>query len=318
MIVLHDGQVERRGESSATAIGVFDGLHLGHQKVLEQVRTLAHEHAAIPTVITFDPHPALVLAPERAPLLLATLEQRLEGFAALGIEQVRVLTFSAELARESAHAFIERVLVRELGAIDVIVGEDFQFGHNREGNVEMLHREGVAHGFRAHPVSIYGADRRWSSTAVRGALADGDLDGANAILGRAFSLRGTVSHGDARGAELGYPTANMVLAPRQQLPELGIYAGAVRTPDREWHPAAISVGTRPQFYENGALLVEVHVSGFSGNLYDAEIEVAFLVRLRSEMIFADVTELVAQIDRDVAETVEIFKNFMPEASALLG
>ncbi len=318
MKVLRDGETQQCLEPSAAAIGVFDGLHQGHQKVLEHVRELGFEHGAVPTVVTFDPHPALTLAPDRAPLQLATLDQRLEGLARLGIEQVRVVTFDDALAQESARSFIERVLVGELGARDVVVGEDFVFGHGREGNVETLRLEGRSHGFLVHPAPIYSGSRRWSSTEVRRALANGDLDGAAAILGRPFTLRGSVVHGDARGAQLGFRTANMAPAPRQQLPSLGIYAGAVRMPDRSWWPAAISVGTRPQFYDDGDLLVEVHVPGFSGDLYEERVDVAFLTRLRGETKFSDAAELVSQIGADVERTLDVYTKFNPEASALLG
>lgn len=302
---------------SAVAVGVFDGLHLGHQRVVRQIESLARQHDALAIVVTFDPHPAQVLAPASAPLLIATLNQRLEGLAALGVDQVRVVTFNSALAQESATSFIERLLVGELRARDVVVGEDFRFGHDREGDVAMLQHVGSTHHFSTHPAPIHGADNRWSSSAIRLALAGGDLDAANAILGRPFTLRGTVERGDTRGAGLGYPTANVQTASRQQLPALGIYAGAARAGDQRWWPAAISVGTRPQFYDDGALLVEAHLVGFDGDLYDSAIDVAFVARLRGEMTFARTDELVAQIDRDVEKTLEIFGSFTPESSALL-
>jgi riboflavin kinase / FMN adenylyltransferase len=318
MIVLGEGENAPGSQPSAAAIGVFDGLHLGHQRVIAEVCLLAQERDAVATVVTFDPHPATVLAPESAPLQLGTMSQRLEGLSALGIELVRVLRFDSALASETASSFIDRILVGELRACDVVVGEDFHFGHDREGNVAMLQRVGATRHFDVHPSPIYGGNQRWSSTAVRSALGSGDLFTANALLGRAFTLRGTVVHGDARGQELGFSTANMATEPRQQLPALGIYAGAARTPDRSWWPAAISVGTRPQFYDDGVVLVEVHIPGFHDDLYGAQLDVAFMARLRGEMTFAGTEELVAQIDHDVAETLEIYTRFMPESSPLLG
>ncbi len=305
------------GESSAVAIGVFDGLHLGHQKVLERLTRLASRHRVRSTVVTFDPHPATILAPERAPLQIATIAQRLEGLERLGIEQVRILDFDEQLARESAASFVERVLVAELKVRHIVVGEDFHFGHNREGDVEFLAREGARRGFEVQPAPIFGDAHRWSSTSVRQFLQASDLERATQTLGRPFTLRATVVHGDARGRELGYPTANLKVQSRQILPGLGIYAGAVRTKDAKWWPGAVSVGTRPQFYDDGSVLVEVHIPGFAGDLYDQEIDLAFLRHLRGELVFSGVAELVAQIERDVEQSAAIFENFTPERYVLI-
>jgi riboflavin kinase/FMN adenylyltransferase len=319
MIVVRDGETSKLSTGdSVIAIGVFDGLHLGHQAVIDMLLHLDGERAmdAVPTVVTFDPHPALVLAPEHPLRLIGTLEQRLEGFAALGIEQVRVVTFDRALANESASDFVGRVLAGELHAWEIVVGEDFRFGHDRVGDVALLSAEGQRYGFGVYEAPTFGSPR-WSSTAVREALEGGDLASANATLGRAFVLRGRVEHGDARGGELGFATANLATEPPQLIPLDGIYAGAARTPDRTWRPAAISVGTRPQFYDDGPRLVEVHLPGYEGDLYDASLDVAFSRRLRGEEVFADVDALVAQIGRDVEQTLEIFKKFSTHGSALL-
>ncbi|HUZ41378.1 MAG TPA: riboflavin biosynthesis protein RibF [Acidimicrobiales bacterium] len=319
MIVVRDGETSKLStDDSVVAIGVFDGLHLGHQAIIDMLLHLDGERArdAIPTILTFDPHPAQILAPERGLRLIGTLEQRLEGFEALGIEQVRVLTFDRRLADESAHDFVGRVLAGELHAWEVVVGEDFRFGHDRLGDVELLSAEGQRYGFGVYEAPNFGAPR-WSSSAVRRALKRGDLSEANATLGRPFVLRGSVEHGDARGAELGFATANLATAPLQLVPLEGVYAGAVRTPDREWWPAAISIGTRAQFYDDGELSVEVHVPGYEGDLYGATLDVAFIERLRDQEVFANVDMLSAQIGRDVRETLEIFEKFSPLGSALL-
>ena len=317
MIVTRDGD-SLAGPPSAIAMGVFDGLHRGHQRVISEVIQLAREHDAVPTVVTFDPHPAEVLSEGGAPLMLSTIDQRLEGLAALGVEHTRVLTFDHSLAEESAVSFVDRVLARELNARQVVVGSNFRFGHDRVGDVALLEREGDVRGFRVHPAPLYGDGVRWSSTAVRVALASGDLARANTVLGRPFTLRGEVEHGDARGVGLGFPTANVAVARRQQLPANGIYAGAARARDATWWPAAISVGTRPQFYDDGATLVEVHLVGFGGDLYSETLDVAFAEALRGEMSFADVDELIEQIGRDVKQTLAIFDSFSAESSALLG
>jgi riboflavin kinase/FMN adenylyltransferase len=229
---------------------------------------------------------------------------------------VRVVTFDHELAKESAPDFIGRVLAGELHAWEIVVGADFRFGHDRTGDVALLSAEGQRYGFGVYEAPTFG-EPRWSSSTVREALIDGDVETANATLGRPFVLRGRVEHGDARGGELGFATANLATEPMQLIPLEGVYAGAARTPDRTWRPAAISIGTRPQFYDDGPLLVEVHLPGYDGDLYDASIDVAFLGRLRGEEVFADVDALVAQIGRDVGQTLEIFKKFSPSGSALL-
>ncbi len=319
MIVVRDGETSKlSSDESVIAIGVFDGLHLGHQAVIDMLLHLDGERArdAVPTIVTFDPHPASVLAPERELQLIGTLEQRLEGFEALGIEQVRVVTFDRHLAHETAQEFVGRVLAGELHAWEIVVGEDFRFGHDRVGDVALLSAEGQRYGFGVYEAPTFGTPR-WSSSAVREALTAGDIDAANATLGRPFVLRGRVVHGDARGAELGFATANVATDAKQLVPLDGVYAGAARTPDRTWRPAAISIGTRPQFHDDGALLVEVHLPGFAGDLYDASLDVAFVRRLRSEAVFADVDALVEQMGRDVAQTLEIFKKFSPRAAALL-
>jgi riboflavin kinase/FMN adenylyltransferase len=319
MIVVRDGEASKLSSGdSVIAIGVFDGLHLGHQAVIDMLLHLDGERArdAVPTIVTFDPHPAQVLAPEKAPRLLGTLEQRLEGFEALGIQQVRIVTFDSHLADESASDFIARVLAGELHAWEIVVGEDFRFGHDRAGDVDLLSAEGQRYGFGVYEAPTFG-EPRWSSSAVRKALGRGDVDAAIATLGRPFVLRGRVEHGDARGGELGFATANVATESLQLLPLEGIYAGAARTPDRTWRPAAISIGTRPQFYDDGPILVEVHLAGYEGDLYNTTLDVAFLARLRGEEVFSDVDALVAQIGRDVEQTLEIFKKFSTFTSALL-
>ena len=302
--------------ASVVAFGVFDGLHRGHQSVIADVVRLARETGATAGVVTFDPHPAFVLSPTTAPLLIGTLDQRVEGLRRLGVEQVLVTPFDESAARESATSFIERVLVGDLGVADLVVGDDVHFGRDREGDTALLVAAGQRYGFRVHPSPTYGGDRRFSSSSVRARLAEGDLHGANAILGRPFVLRGSVVHGDERGRELGFPTANLEPGERQQLPHTGIYAAAVHR-GGDWHAAAVSVGTRPQFYDDGRLLVEAHLLDFHDELYDEVLDVAFLAHLRDERSFDSVEALVAQMDHDVASSRGIFREFTPEASVLL-
>lgn len=316
MRIVRDGDAAGPLTPSVAAVGVFDGLHRGHQALIAQLREIASRDGLPSTVVTFDPLPALVLAPAAAPRVLATLDQRLEGLAALGVDQTRVLTFDAALARESARDFVARVLVGELGVRCVVVGEDFRFGHDREGSVELLREVGARRGFDVAPAPLAGDGERWSSTAVRRALEDGDLGRARDVLGRPFTLRGRVVHGDQRGRALGFPTANLALDPVQQLPAEGVYAGVARVGEG-WFPAAISVGTRPHYYDDGELLVEAYLVDFAGDLYATSLDVAFLSRLRGQSAFASEDDLRRQIDSDVSETLGISKNFSPDDVRLL-
>ena len=301
---VREREPERRRR--AVAIGVFDGLHRGHVAVVE--RLVAHASAGVlrSCVITFDPHPAQLLAPRQAPHLLATLAQRVEGLRSLGVDEVRVVHFDRARSQQSARDFVSELLVNELAAKVVVVGEDFHFGHDRAGSVALLEEMGQHNDFSVDAVALFGGATKWSSSAVRGALNAGDVDAANEVLGYVFCVRGDVVRGDARGRTLGYPTANVEIASHQQLPKVGIYAGATSIGGRTW-PAAISVGTRPQFYNDGVVLVEVHVQGFDGDLYGASLDVMFLRRLRDEATFESLENLIAQIGADVAKSQEIFE-----------
>lgn len=293
-----------------TTIGVFDGVHRGHQVALAAVLTEADRRGVAATVVTFDPHPAFVLAPARAPKMLQTLNQRLETFDLLGIEQVLVVAFDHDVAAETADAFITRVLAEHLGAKSVIVGSDFRFGHDREGDVALLRRRGYESGFDVEALALAGDGERFSSTRIRALVQDGAVAHASALLGRPFTLRGVVAHGDARGGEeLGYPTANLDVPGDMVLPALGIYAGAATLEDGTRWPAAISVGVRPQFYEDGALLIEAHLLNFSGDLYGTTVDLAFYERLRGEATFDSVDALILQMGHDVARTAVIFQEF---------
>jgi riboflavin kinase/FMN adenylyltransferase len=311
------GDLDRSSlERSVVTIGVFDGLHRGHQCLVEELRRLADEFDAVPTVVTFDIHPASVVVPTKAPRLISTLSQRLEGLAALGVAHTTVVTFDAKAATETASDFVRRVLVNDLRVAAVLVGDDTHFGRNRSGDAALLRRLGSEMGFDVVEAPTYGNPERFSSTAVRTALVDGNLEAASEVLGHPFILRGTVVHGDHRGREIGYPTANLLLAETQLLPRLGIYAAAVWAKG-QWRAGAVSVGQRPQFYDEGVVLVEVHLPGFGGDLYNETLDVAFLQRLRAEAKFDSLEALLRQMATDVADSQFIFGNFSPEGPFLL-
>ena len=305
----------RPPEGSAVTIGVFDGVHLGHQLLVGEARRLAAELGARSTVVTFDRHPAAVVRPESAPLLLTDLEHRVELLAATGVEVTQIITFDEARSKERAADFVTEVLVGCLGARAVIVGADFHFGHNREGDVALLERLGRELGFEVDGIPLVASANAGaqpvSSTAIRRALRDGELHAANRMLGRPHEIRGTVHTGDGRARDLGMRTANIHLPMRLQLPADGVYAGWHQrgNASRDVHPAVISVGRRPTFYEEGGeLLVESHLIDFDGDLYGEAAAVRFtdVVRL-GQIAFDSMEALAEQMQRDLAGAREALR-----------
>jgi len=295
----------------AVAIGAFDGVHLGHLAVLRLVHELATARGLRSTVLTFDRHPAEVVRPESAPCLLTDLDQKLELLAATGIvDDCLVLPFDTARSKETAEEFVEDVLASVLRARLVVVGADFHFGHRRHGDVPLLQRMGAELGFETIGLGLVaspdGMSARpdaapYSSTRVRAALRSGDVEQAAAILGRPHEVRGPVAHGDARGRELGFPTANVSVPERTCLPDDGVYAGTLTVAGGDELPAAVSIGRRPTFYaEQGLLLCEAHVLDFAGDLYGADVVVRFHRRLRGQERFEAVDDLIARMHLDVA------------------
>ncbi len=305
MLVITDASTQPfPDERTVVTIGVYDGLHLGHQAVIAHVRELAEARGARSAVLTFDRHPATVVRPESAPLLLTDAEQRMELFAATDVDVAVVLPFDAERAAEPASAFVEEVLVECLRAEAVVVGEDFHFGHHREGNVDLLRKLGQVHGFEVVPLPLVGrddgVDEPVSSTAIRRALAGGDVGRAAEMLGRPFEARGTVVRGDQRGRLLGFPTANVEVWNRVCIPADGVYAGWYVRPDGGQHACAINIGRRPTFYEHADhSLLEAHLLDFEGDLYGERAVVRFVEFLRSERKFDGVDALISQLALDV-------------------
>lgn len=295
---------------SVVTIGTYDGVHRGHRAVIDQVCAIAAARSLTPVVVTFDRHPASVVRPEAAPGLLTDLDQKLELLASTGAGLVLVVRFTPERAGEEAVDFVRSVLVQCLGARVVVVGDDFHFGAGRQGNVTMLSEVGPDLGFEVSPLRLVGTDGlvapsgqpKVSSTAVRHALADGDVRLAAQLLGRLHEVRGVVGHGDKRARDLGYPTANVEVPDGICLPADGIYAGWYLESDGRVHPAAISLGRRPTFYDDQSYsLLEAHlldVDDGSIDLYGTPARVRFVARLRSEERFESVDALVAQMGRD--------------------
>jgi riboflavin kinase/FMN adenylyltransferase len=311
-VIRDDDECPRPVEGSAIAIGFFDGVHLGHRLVIDEVRRLAAERGARAAVVTFDPHPATVVRPDSAPPLLTDIEHRIELLHATGVDDVRLVTFDRRRSQESAEDFVRNVLVDCLHAKAVVVGADFHFGHQRRGTVGLLRAMGAEHGFEVDGIELLASNaegaRAVSSTSIRELLLAGDIVAANRMLGRPHEVRGIVEHGDKRGRELGFPTANVAVAEGICLPADGIYAGWYERPDGAVHAAAISLGRRPQFYaESGVRLLEAYLLDADVDLYGEVAKVRFVAPVRSadSFVFESVEGLVAQIGRDVVRTREL-------------
>lgn len=304
MQVIRAEDLPESDERTVVTIGAYDGVHLGHQAVIAHVRRLAAEQGCRSAVVTFDRHPATVVRPESAPRLITDLDQKLELLAATGVDATVLVHFDEERSHEPAEAFVERVLVRGLRARAVVVGEDFHFGHNRSGNVALLRVMGEADDFDVVPVDLVArhdaVSEPVSSTAVRRALAGGEVEVAARLLGRPFEARGVVVTGDQRGRLLGFPTANVEIPNQICLPADGVYAGWYERPDGSRHACAINLGRRPTFYEHADhSLLEAHLLDFSDDLYGERSRVRFIAFLRSERKFDGIDALVAQLKRDI-------------------
>ncbi len=299
-------------------IGNFDGVHRGQRAILDRVVACAAELGLPAVVVTFDPHPLAVLAPERLPVPLTTPRQKEKLLEEAGVAAMLVLRFTPELARVPARAFVGDFLHERLDLQEIYVGESFSFGHRREGNVELLRQMGKELGFAVRGVDeVVHAGERISSTRIRRAVADGNVAEAAEMLGRPYVLEGNIARGDRMGKRLGWPTINVV-SENKLVPADGVYACRVFFPH---YPAtfdcATNIGTRPTVYENYQRVVEAHILDFKADVYGRRVELHFYKRLREERIFPTVMDLSAQIGRDVEATREFFARRRLEQEAPL-
>jgi riboflavin kinase/FMN adenylyltransferase len=287
-------------------LGVFDGLHLGHQLIMKTVVERARAVGAVPTVITFDPHPRAVLHPESAPPLLQTFDQKIEAFGVLGIEQTIVVRFTSEFSNIRAADFLRETVKDRLHAQEVYLGKGFAFGHDREGNIELLKPLGSELGFVAGEVpEVSFRGRRVSSSKIRELLAKGQVNLARRMLGRPYGVEGQVMRGAERGRQLGFPTAN--LHPQNRvIPRNGVYVTGTLI-EGQWRRSVTNVGLRPTFGEALEPSVETFVMNWSGDLYGDVVRVRFLYRLRDERKFDSIDSLRTQIGRDVERANSYFE-----------
>jgi len=286
------------------ALGNFDGLHRGHQKLIDEVRRQARERHGTSVAMIFDPHPPKVLRPEKAPPLLMTLDQKLDAFERAGLDAVAVVRFTPELARWEPELFIETVLLDWLRASEVWVGANFLFGRDRSGTYTLLRAFGEDRGFRVEKIDpVRYKDFVVSSTRIRHLIAEGRVDEAGSLLGHHYFIDGVVVHGDGRGRELGFPTANLRTV-NELLPAYGIYATTATVGDVT-HRAVTSLGIRPAIGDN-RLTVETHLLDGSYDLYDRSLRLAFVKWLREERYYEALDPLREQIARDCADATALF------------
>ena len=285
--------VERRAQRSV-AVGTFDGVHVGHREVIRDSDS----------VLTFEPHPVSVVAPQHTPKLLTTFARRAELIASLGVQELIVIPFDAEFAKRSADDFVTDVLVGSLGAGQVAVGENFRFGNKAQGDPRMLAADG-RFSTVVHPLLERGGEVV-SSSHIRGLVLAGRISEANQLLGDPFELSGEVVHGDKRGGRLGFPTANLIPEEALACPGHGVYACLIDGPPTVRSlPAAVSIGVRPTFKTGRAELIEAYILDFEGDLYGSRVRLEFLERLRGERRFDTPEALIEQMRRDVERTREV-------------
>lgn len=292
---------------SAVALGFFDGVHLGHKAVIEASVADARQMDIACGLVTFREHPR-TLTTGKSPMLLTVLEQRLDSFSALGVDSTLVLTFTEEICRLTPREYVQSVLVDCLGAKSVSVGYNHHFGRNREGNPELLRQLGAELGFGVHvaqPVLVEGAEV--SSSRIREALGQADVELAGKLLGRPYAILGSVMRGQGRGRTLGFPTANLNVCDVQLLPASGVYAGMTRLLEGRVLPSVINLGFRPTVSADGALTVEVHILDFEGDLYDQTVSLEFWRYLRAETKFENLECLKNQIGSDC----RVARDFLP-------
>ena len=288
-------------------LGVFDGLHLGHQAIMKTVVERSKAVDAVPTAITFDPHPRAVLHPESAPPLLQTLDQRLANFEVLGIEQAIVIPFDRDFAAQPAENFLKEIVYERLHAKEVYLGKGFAFGKDRGGNIELLRKMSAELNFFADEepeVCLRG--QRISSSKIRQLLAAGYVNLTRRMLGRPYGVEGVIIRGNRRGHTIGFPTAN--LKPHNRvIPKYGVYATATLIQGK-WRRSITNIGVRPTFENDADPSIETYVFDFDGDLYGDVLRVRFLHRLRDERKFNGIDELKAQIEKDSARALNYFRH----------
>ncbi|MGZ4127772.1 MAG: bifunctional riboflavin kinase/FAD synthetase [Actinomycetota bacterium] len=293
---------------TVVSIGVFDGVHRGHQALMRTVIDKAKKLNATPVVVTFDRHPLAVIAPGSEPPLITTVPQRARVMGAVGIRALVILHFDDEMRHMSPEEFVRAVLVEGLGCVHVVVGANFRFGHQQAGTIETLTDLGARFGFGVtiFALQLGEEDEVVSSSLIRQHIAEGQVEQVAQELDRPYVLEGTVEHGASRGRDLGFPTANLEVHDRMVLPKLGVYAGWMSWQGQRY-PAVVNVGLNPTFGDRDTPIVEAFIIDFDRDLYGEQIEIEFTHRLRDELRFPDADALVRQMHADVEQARELLR-----------
>lgn len=303
----HLNEIERDPNTVLT-IGTFDGIHLGHQKILEKLFERSRHHKGRSFLITFHPHPRKVITKANGLKILSTPEEKALILEKMGLENLFIINFTKEFSQQSPIDFFRNFIISKIGLKEIVIGHDHKFGKGREGTSDTLKTLGKEFNFKISMVDEYKlGDETISSTKLRHAIMDGDIKRANSFLGREYTFSGTVISGDKRGRRLGYPTANIKLDDNDKLlPGLGIYAAEVII-DNQKFASLLSIGKRPTFYDNGEIVPEVYIYDFDKNIYDKKITVNVLDKIRNEEKFSSSEELINQMNKDKEAGMKIFK-----------
>lgn len=310
MQVFYDIGDVKKDLNTYLTLGTFDGVHIGHQDILKEVIRRSGNNSGRNFLVTFNPHPRLVLNSNSNKInILTTLEEKLDLLAGYGVENTLVVNFTKEFSQLSSETFIRDYLYGKIGIKDIIIGHDHQFGKDREGNKITLEKIGSDLGFKVDiigPVSVGG--QVISSTKIRHSLINGEMETASKYLGRPYSFQGKVIQGDKRGRTLGFPTANIFVESEKLLPKNGIYAGRILI-DGQIFEGVMSIGVRPTFYSTAVLLPEFHIFNFDRDVYGKNVKVEIIKYIREERKYNFIEDLISQIKIDVISAVEILKNY---------
>ena len=306
MEIICDLEKIEKDKKTVITLGTFDGIHLGHRKILEMLVEKSTALGGRNVLVTFNPHPRSVLVKDKKVRLLSTLDEKIPILESVGVHNLLILNFTIEFSQKTSYEFIKEYLVDKIGVNEIVIGYDHHFGKGRDGNESSLRKMGEEFGFKVSLVEAVCIDNiTVSSTAVRNALSEGDILLANKLLGRNYSFSGVVVHGDKRGMNLGFPTANIeVFGEDKFLPKISIYLVEIIVENINYF-GLMSIGKRPTFYESGDVTTEVYIMNFSKEIYGQNVTVNIIERIRDEEKFSSVDELIAQMKKDEEKGLEI-------------